>query len=414
MDILRAAKAAFDCMADGFSEARSGLASLRNLGNAIRESPGYQHLADLLDYEANLATVDVRVRLGFDGHLRGFKIVRAEENESNPFYIPPLARFWSRLRMLFRGYRMRERELLGRLVYGVFDGIEKSLHALFQIQADLEVYLASLGFCRLAEDRGLSVCLASFEGTSTKLDNLFNPFLLFEESPPVPCGVVAQPGDIVVITGPNSGGKTRLLQALGLCQMLGQAGLFAPAERAQLSFSEGLFVSLIHGSSADAREGRLGTELLRIRRLFENLSVGSLVLLDELCSGTNPSEGEEIFELVVALLAEVEPQAFISTHFLQFAARLEHETSTNGLQFLQVDLDGDLEPTYHFVPGVATTSLAHRTAERLGVTRDALLELVRERQREHRRRHGRQSAPPSSRNAEGHEDPDAKIVALKR
>jgi len=44
--------------------------------------------------------------------------------------------------------------------------------------------------------------------------------------------------------------------------------------------------------------------------------------LDELCSGTNPSEGEEIFELVVTLLAELAPQAFITTHFLSMAARI--------------------------------------------------------------------------------------------
>lgn len=413
MDILRATKAAIDLMAESFEGAESGLASLREFGRSIRKGPGYENLRDLLDYEANLATVDVRLRLGFDGHLRGFKIVRAEENQTNPFYITPLVRFWSRIRMLFRGYRVRERELLGRLVYGVFDGVEKNLHALFQIQADLEVHLASLGFRDLASEQGLSVCLASFDGVSTRLSNLFNPFLLFEESPPIPCDVAAQPGDIVVITGPNSGGKTRLLQALGLCQMLGQAGLFAPAEQAQLLFTEGLFVSLIHGATPDAREGRLGTELLRIRRLFEKLSVGSLVLLDELCSGTNPSEGEEIFELVVGLLAEVEPQAFISTHFLQFAGRLERETRTKGLQFLQVGLDDDQEPTYHFLPGVASTSLAQKTAERLGVTRDALAELVRERQREYRRRHGQTSAPPPSR-SDGHDGGDGKIVALKR
>jgi len=138
----------------------------------------------------------------------------------------------------------------------------------------------------------------------------------------------------------------------------------------------GLFVSLSHEASSDQREGRLGTELLRIRRMFEQLRFGSLVILDELCSGTNPSEGEEIFELVVSLLAELEPQAFITTHFLQFASRLAKERPVSRLEFLQVELDAHENPTYGFVPGVATTSLAERTAERLGVTREALKELV--------------------------------------
>jgi DNA mismatch repair protein MutS2 len=166
------------------------------------------------------------------------------------------------------------------------------------------------------------------------------------------------------------------VQALALTQVLGQAGWFVPAKRAVLQARHGLFVSLSHEASSDQREGRLGTELLRIRRMFEQLRFGSLVILDELCSGTNPSEGEEIFELVVSLLAELEPQAFITTHFLQFASRLEQERPVARLEFLQVELDAHENPTYGFVPGVATTSLAERTAERLGVTREALQELV--------------------------------------
>jgi DNA mismatch repair protein MutS2 len=106
------------------------------------------------------------------------------------------------------------------------------------------------------------------------------------------------------------------------------------------------------------------------------------VIMDELCSGTNPSEGEEIFRLVVDLLSELAPQAFITTHFLRFAADLERERPLPGLAFLQVELDADREPTYGFVGGVAKTSLASKTAERLGVTREALEALVREKRRD--------------------------------
>jgi DNA mismatch repair protein MutS2 len=388
MEILRAAKASLDLLATGFETADTGIASIHQFGTEVLASEGYHNLQDLLDYEAHLATVDVRLRLGFDGQLRSFEIVRASENKRNPLYSSPLTRFWTKLRMLLRGYRAREREILGRLLYGVFDGIQRYVIGLLQIQLELEVFLSALAFRASATKRGLMVCLPSFSAADgLSIRSLFNPFLLFEEEPPVACDVDATPGSIVVITGPNSGGKTRLLQALGLCQMLAQAGLFAPAGSAKLSFSEGLFVSLIHEAHADAKEGRLGTELLRIRRLFEKLSVGSLVLLDELCSGTNPSEGEEIFELVVSLLAEVKPVAFISTHFLQFAARLARERKGGALQFLQVELDEQLEPTYKFVEGVASTSLAQKTAERLGVTRDALQKLVRQKQQEYATRH---------------------------
>lgn len=388
MDILRAVKASFDQIAASFDTSESGLATLNDFGEEVLASEAYKHLRDLLDYEAHLATIDVRLRLGFDGELRGFEIVRAIENRDNPFYTSPLSRFWSKLRMLFRGYRAREREVLGRLLYGVFDGIQRYLVSLFQIQLDLEVLLAALSFYDKARRKGLDVCLPTLSAAAgVDVKALFNPFLLDEERAPVPIDLRAASGAIVVITGPNSGGKTRLLQALGLCQVLAQAGLYAPAASATLRYTEGLFVSLIHEAQANAKEGRLGTELLRIRRLFERLAVGSVVLLDELCSGTNPSEGETIFELVVSLLAEVRPLAFISTHFLQFAARLERERSHQTLEFLQTELDDHLEPTFRFVPGVASTSLAQKTAERLGVTREALQKLVAQHQQEYAIRH---------------------------
>jgi DNA mismatch repair protein MutS2 len=125
-------------------------------------------------------------------------------------------------------------------------------------------------------------------------------------------------------------------------------------------------------------EGSLGTELLRIRDLFERLEVGGLVVVDELCSGTNPSEGEEIFELVMGLLAELRAQAFVTTHFLRFASRLEAERPVPRLAFLQVLLDAREVPTYRFEPGVAKTSLARQTAERLGVTREEIGGLIRQ------------------------------------
>lgn len=101
-----------------------------------------------------------------------------------------------------------------------------------------------------------------------------------------------------------------------------------------------------------------------------------MVILDELCSGTNPSEGEEIFELVLRMLTKLSPQTFITTHFLAFANRLEAERSIDALRFLQVELGIGQKPTYQFVPGVAKTSLAGQAAERLGVTGTQLLSLV--------------------------------------
>jgi DNA mismatch repair protein MutS2 len=389
LDILRALRGAVQKLESTFAGAEGPLARVHTFASAIQASEAWTHLESLLDYENHLATVDVRIRLGHDGEIRSFAIQRVEENQKNPWYTSPLRRFFARLALLFRGLNLRSSELIGRLVESVFDEMQEVWLLLYQLMLDFEVYLAAGRFQALAQSKGLEVSLPELtsadaalgEVPSSRFENLFNPFLLLESSAPVPCNIEHGSHAITIVTGPNSGGKTRLLQAVGLSQLLAQAGLFVPARAARLSIRSGMFVSLVQQAEAEQSEGRLGTELLRIRRLFERLPRGGLAILDELCSGTNPTEGEEIFQLLIELLGELSPVAFISTHFLGLAARLERERPVE-LTFLEVELGASGKATYRFTPGVAKTSLARGVAERLGVTRESLRALLDSRKAE--------------------------------
>ena len=84
----------------------------------------------------------------------------------------------------------------------------------------------------------------------------------------------------------------------------------------------------------------------------------------------------EVFSLVLKLLRQVEPTAFVTTHFLDFARSLQDEPPIAGLEFLRVELDEEQLSTYQFVEGVAPTSLAALTAARLGVTFERLSTLL--------------------------------------
>jgi DNA mismatch repair protein MutS2 len=374
--ILGSARAVIECLYTGFAGTTSGLARLHQYGREIADSAGHRRLCELLAYEQNSAQVDLRIGLGFDGRIRSFETLELRENRANAFYATPFGRLWTRLVLLFRGYRASTSEILSRLVDAVFAELEAQVVFFFQLLGDVEVYLAALGFRRQALDAGLAVCLPELsDGGPRTLVGLFNPWLVAEGRPCAPCDLaLAEHEHLVFITGPNSGGKTRLLQSLCLCQLLAQCGLFVPAARAELAWANGLFASLIEHTELDRVEGRLGTELLRIRRAFERLRAGSLVIMDELCSGTNPSEGEALMRLVIDALYELAPQAFITTHFLEFAGRLAASTSQH--RFLQTELDAHQAPTYRFAEGVARTSLAHRVAERLGVTPASLRALM--------------------------------------
>jgi DNA mismatch repair protein MutS2 len=379
IDILSLVKEVIDIAADGFTGATSGLARLTAFGRRVREGEPYQSLADLLRYDERLATLNMKVRVGADGRIRGFEVTQIQEDAANPFVSSPLRRWLAKIELFVRGFKFSDGEVMARLIDAVFAGIEGEVIAFVQLFGDIELYLGALGFRDFANDAGLAVCLPELVAADDARDvrALFNPLLLAHGTKPVPCDLrTDRHSTTVLVTGPNSGGKTRLLQSVGLTQLLAQGGLFVPAREARLALASGLVVSLIEEAKADQAEGRLGTELVRIRELFESLPPGAMVILDELCSGTNPSEGEEIFELVVEMLAKLAPQAFITTHFLVFAARLERERNIEPLRFLQVELGAGDRPTYQFIPGVATTSLASQAATRLGVTREQLLALV--------------------------------------
>jgi DNA mismatch repair protein MutS2 len=384
LDVLALCKEAFDRLSGSFAGACSALSRLRDLGLAVCATEGYRSMADLLDYDEHLATLGLAIRVGADGRVRGFDVMHVRERRENPFVLSPLRRWLARIEMFLRGYRFSDGEVMARLCDAVFEGIEDHVITLIPLVGEIELYLGALGFRDLAAAAGLEVSLPELRPQASAGDGgprvmlgLFNPLLVASGVEVVPCDVVTDRADTtLLITGPNSGGKTRLLQSVAITQLLAQAGMFVPARAASLVAVPGLVVSLLQETKFDQSEGRLGMELLRIRALFERLGPGTMVMLDELCSGTNPSEGEEIFELVVSLLAKLRPQAFITTHFLTFAARLQREKAITGLRFVQVELDAAQRPTYQFTSGVAATSLAAQAAARLGVTRGELEGLI--------------------------------------
>jgi DNA mismatch repair protein MutS2 len=368
-------------MAGSFGSSQSGLHRLSEFGTQVQASEPYQALRDLLQCDSRLATVDVRVGVGIDGSVNGFEVISVKETQGNPFVNPVWRRWLAKFELFLRGYRFSDGELLARLVDAVISGLEDEFVGMIQLLGDLEFYLGALGFRDDAAAAELEVSLPEFVEPSAprELHGLFNPLLLMSGVRPVASDIVSSRlTSTSLITGPNSGGKTRLLQAIGLTQLLAQNGLFVPARVARIAWASGMVASLIEEAKADQAEGRLGMELMRIRGLFERLPPGALVLLDELCSGTNPSEGEQIFELVVRMMGQLEPQAFITTHFLAFAERLQREGKIPNMAFIQVELDKNRRPTYQFVPGVANSSLASHTAERLGVTAEQLTTLIQQ------------------------------------
>lgn len=378
IDILGQLRRTIDELAGAFAGSETGLRRVTDWCEEVRCSEPFLRLERLLAFEDRRSVLETRLQVGYDGSLRRFEIVRVAEAEHLGFSRGPLRRFFRRVLSLLKGYRFSEEDVMSQLLDQVFSDLEDVVVDCLGVAAELEFYLAGMSFRDFAQSKGQEVCLPEFadEDGARELEASFNPWLLLQPGGVVPCNMKQAPGRCtLIVTGPNSGGKTRLLQSLAMTQLLGQVGMFVPARRARLLWVDQLFLSLLERVEAGQKEGRLGMELVRIRKVFESSGARSLIIMDELCSGTNPSEGEQIFEMVLDLLEELRPQVVISTHFLDFAGRLDQEKRPY-LRFLQVELGPRDVPTYHFVPGVAETSLARNTAARLGVTREELLALV--------------------------------------
>ena len=380
LEVLRQVARVIDALVADFAGCTSGLVRLHEVGLQIRDSPEHRTLAALLDHEGHLSELTLRVRVAADGRIRSLDVDDLRENRANPFHRPPGRRWLDRLRVHWHGLDLDRSDVVNRLIVAVYGEIAPALRTVLQVLGHLEVYLGALAWGDEARRRGLAVCRAELAAPDERLElvELFNPLLLRHgHEPPVPCDIApGRPTPTVLVTGPNSGGKTRMLQAVGIAQLLGQSGLYVPARRARLPLAQGLFVSLIEHASADQTEGRLGAELVRIRRLFEEARPGSVILLDELCSGTNPSEAVEIVALVLDLLRGLRSTTFITTHFLDYTRQLAARPPSPDLEFLRVLATAEGVPTYRFTAGVAETSLAAATARRMGVTFESLADLL--------------------------------------
>ena len=383
LDVLQAFRQLVHTITRELDTAESALARVRAFGETVHSSEAFANLEALLDHENSMAAVAFEVQLSASGRLRHLRVSGVTERRRNPFYRGPLRRWFDRIRLFYRRYDLHREELVDELIMAVYQEIAPAMARLLQLLGPIQLYLAARTFAADARARGLDVCLPEI-ATAARLEaeRLFNPLLLPITSQPVPCTLVLDaPSRVVVVTGPNSGGKTRLLQSVGIAQVLGQCGLYVPAARAVLPLVPGMFASIVEVDRADQSEGRLGTELVRLRTLFESVPRGSLILIDELCAGTNPSEAIEIVDTVLRLLTMLEPVALVTTHFLDFAAeqRRVNREASNGLQFLQAEVDAERGPTFQFMEGVAATSLAVGTAHRLGVAFEELRQRLTER-----------------------------------
>ena len=169
----------------------------------------------------------------------------------------------------------------------------------------------------------------------------------------------------VIITGPNTGGKTVAMKTVGLLSVMAQCGLHVPCEEADLAMNAGFFCDIGDGQSISENLSTFSAHMKNVIRILEQTEEESLVLLDELGSGTDPAEG---MGLAVAVLEELRGRGclfMVTTHYPEVK---EYGERTEGVINARMAFDREsLRPLYRLELGESGESCAFYIAKRLGM-----------------------------------------------
>ncbi|MDR2370811.1 MAG: Smr/MutS family protein, partial [Treponema sp.] len=169
----------------------------------------------------------------------------------------------------------------------------------------------------------------------------------------------------VIITGPNTGGKTAALKTAGLFALMNQSGLALPAGEAVLPVFDGVYADIGDEQSLSQSLSTFSAHVINIAEIMENATGDSLVLLDELGSGTDPEEGSAVAMAVLDEFMEKKARLIATTHH---GLLKNYGYSREGVENASVEFDGKtLSPTYRIVMGIPGESRAVDIALRNGL-----------------------------------------------